>query len=461
MATPSTNVNVSPAESEGNFPGGSAADVAGSASQSTRDNIRSSSGAGGGITRGGGKVGNENLTSNVQKHLNDHITNPSKSKEISEAEARMLRSEQDKNPRILNYPLDLGDEEKQHYIEFAIIGQDKSKYDKGILSDKEVVTDPRSAHMSEKQLGVAQIVSSGIAGGLAAIGAVKFLESFSTSGAQATKDAISDTAVKMSRSSVLSAVKPLIKPAAVVVAGGLGAYAPLKIDIAKQGKRFLLKNVIALHIDGPPTVKYSMNYANNEIGTLLGALGTAGTSDLSKLMDGAGEAAAALLASAAKMPSMFGVSDAAAAMSAASKTSLNRFAEVIFESVDFRSFAFKYKFMPKSEYESTVVKDIIDTFKRYMHPELSNNKLFYIYPGQFQITYYFGKDTNDYFHKFRPCVLETMDVVYGGEQFSSFKNGHPTEVNVSLVFRETELINRDMLEDYKDSDGKIYPKLGL
>jgi hypothetical protein len=82
-----------------------------------------------------------------------------------------------------------------------------------------------------------------------------------------------------------------------------------------------------------------------------------------------------------------------------------------------------------------------------MHPEISQGKMFFIYPSEFQITYYYGGQRNEYFHQFRPCILESMEVTYGGEQFSSFNDGHPTEVNLALTFRETEIITRNMIGD--------------
>jgi hypothetical protein len=86
-------------------------------------------------------------------------------------------------------------------------------------------------------------------------------------------------------------------------------------------------------------------------------------------------------------------------------------------------------------------------FKQHMHPQLSEGKLFFIYPSEFQITYYFDTGPNPYVHKFRPCVLESMDVTYGGDQLSSFKDGTPTEINMSLMFRETEILTRQMVKD--------------
>jgi hypothetical protein len=75
-----------------------------------------------------------------------------------------------------------------------------------------------------------------------------------------------------------------------------------------------------------------------------------------------------------------------------------------------------------------------------MHPELSPNKLFFIYPSEFEIRYFFKNDENHYFHKIGTCALTDMQVDYGGEQFSSFEDGAPTEIGLSLTFRELEQV---------------------
>jgi hypothetical protein len=40
-----------------------------------------------------------------------------------------------------------------------------------------------------------------------------------------------------------------------------------------------------------------------------------------------------------------------------------------------------------------------------------------------------------------------MEVSYGGDQFSTFKDGNPTEINVTLLFRETELLTKKTIMD--------------
>jgi hypothetical protein len=217
-------------------------------------------------------------------------------------------------------------------------------------------------------------------------------------------------------------------------------------NLLKKDTTYRISDAIALYVDGPPSVKYSMNYANKELGTLLGVL-SGSVFDGQGLKSAGGEIGAALGASLAKLPGAFGAADVGSALSVSSGTSLNPFRETVFESVDFRSFAFKYKFFPKNKKESDDVYNIINTFKFHMHPEMSEGKLFFIYPSEFNISYYFGSEENGYFHKFATCVLENMEVNYGGEQFSSFRDGAPTEVNMSLTFRELEILTKNMVRE--------------
>ena len=109
-----------------------------------------------------------------------------------------------------------------------------------------------------------------------------------------------------------------------------------------------------------------MNYANKELGTLLGVL----SGSVEGSMQGVGEAGAATGAALAKLPGAFGAADVASALSASSGAALNPFKETVFESVDFRSFAFKYKFFPKNKKESDDVFNIIKYLDEYENKTL-------------------------------------------------------------------------------------------
>jgi len=331
---------------------------------------------------------------------------------------------------ITQYPSDLQTADNlQHYVLFNINVRGKSKFnEKKVLF--ETKRDPNSANLSADQLASPVIRGTTYAAAGAAAGvAVTAL----ASGAAGAFGKTGATAKVVSK-----------------VAGGVSGVAVgatmATSDILKKDTTYRISDAIALYVDGPPTVKYSMNYANKELGTLLGVL-SGSVLDGQGAMKGAGEVGAALGASLAKLPGAFGAADVGSALSASSGTALNPFKETVFESVDFRSFAFKYKFFPKNKKESDDVYNIINTFKFHMHPEMSSGKLFFIYPSEFNISYYFGNEENGYFHKFATCVLENMDVSYGGEQFSSFRDGSPTEINMSLTFRELEILTKNMIQD--------------
>jgi hypothetical protein len=334
------------------------------------------------------------------------------------------------NINTLVYPSDLGGSDLKHYVEFQINVRGKSEFNKDARLFE--VKRQSDASLTEKELQTAVTTGAGLAGAAIGYGITKKIQGlFGRTGGAPTSTGNRQQSTTVN---VIGAAAGAAAAATVVNASTL-----LKPDTL-----FRISDVIALYMDGPPTVKYGMNYANKELGTFAGILANAAGIVTGKTT---GEAATATGLALAKIPSAFGSVDAAALVGASAKVALNPFKEVLFESVDFRAFAFKYKFLPKSPEEVRQVKSIIELFKFHMHPEISEGKLFFIYPSEFQITYYYGTEKNTYFHKMASCVLESMDVSYGGEQFSSFRGGEPTEINLSLTFRETEILTKKMIKE--------------
>lgn len=330
---------------------------------------------------------------------------------------------------LLQYPAHLGSDELLHYVHFQINVRGKSEFNKN-NRQFEVRRKFDSANLSNDELAESTQTSAQIAGGaLTYTIAKKIFNIFDKTGSKSD-----DGTLKMlGAAGITAGALPLIKDA-------ISAHKLLKPDTS-----YRISDAISLYVDGPPTVSYSTNYANKELGTLAGILSKSVVNTLGT-EGSASETAAAFGAALAKLPGAFGATDVQAVLSASSKTSLNPFKEVIFESVDFRSFAFNYRFMPRSKAESEMVKKIVNLFKFHMHPELSNSRLFFVYPSEFQISYHFNGKENNYWHKFAPTVLEKVEVSYGGENFSTFIDGNPTEVTMRLIFRETEILHKGMLE---------------
>lgn len=343
---------------------------------------------------------------------------------------------------VKQYPSNLQSDELKHYVLFNINVRGKSKTDPGKRLF-EVKRDPNSANLTEDALAAAATNGMAVSAGLAVGASV-------TSLVKNAKRSVNSTGSQQSGTKAQQFAKKSA-PYAIGAGAGLAAGAATSAamsfnDMLKPDTTYRISDAIALYVDGPPTVKYSMNYANKELGTLLGVLSGGIAASLGAL-NPLGEKGAALGATLAKLPGAFGGGDLGAAVGKSAGTALNPFKEVVFESVDFRSFSFKYKFFPKSAQEAEDVRTIITLFKEHMHPELSESKLFFIYPSEFQITYYFENEENSYVHKFRPCALESLDVSYGGDQYSTFTDGNPTEVTLSLTFRELEILTRQMIRD--------------
>ena len=326
---------------------------------------------------------------------------------------------------INRYPSDLGNSDLPHYVQFYINQRGKSTVNKNAKNQVGVVNrNPNSATADTSANGIK--ATAAIAAGAVTYGAARQLAD--------------QLATRFPRSGA-AAIGSRVLPGILGVAAGAAIQFG---DLLSPDVKTRLSDVITLHVQEPPTVRYSMEYANKDLGTIMGLI----TGDILKTQgafDAASEAIMAFGMATAKLPGALGMTNIGAALSASTGKTLNPFQEVIFEYVDFRSFNFKYSFFPKSDIESNSVKDIINLFKYHMHPELSAGKMFFIYPSEFQIGYYYKGKKNQYFHQFAPCVLETMDVSYGADRLSTFKDGTPTEIHMSLTFRETELLTKNMI----------------
>lgn len=341
-----------------------------------------------------------------------------------------LTSNKNYNVGVYQYPSGLGvNDDLQHYIAFYINVRGKSKFDKkdntlGVLAEN------NTSGLTSEQAGNA-VKNAGVAlGGLAAASTVgKIIQATKKPGSKVTNIG-----------KEFASTKGLATLATAAVAGAttLGQLN----EFLKPDKKERLKDVITLHLQERPSVKYGINYADTDLGILAGFLSKPGsaldTQNFSEMAALAGTQIARLPSiipgAGTTLSNLIGVS---------ARVKTNPFREVLFESIDYRTFDFRYKFFPKSYNESRAVKNIIEKFRLHMHPELSANKFFYIYPSEFEIRYYYKNKENTYFNKITNCALTDMGVEYGGDKFSTFDDGSPTEIGLTLRFRELQLLTKE------------------
>lgn len=225
--------------------------------------------------------------------------------------------------------------------------------------------------------------------------------------------------------------------------GIVGAVAGGKM--ARQTKR--LKTAIAMHVPNQLSVRYSANWAEEEMGLMMagsaiteGAIKAFSESDVSKL---SAPAASAVTAAALNAPGTGNFSSAASGLAANPKK------EQLFKGVDFRSFQMEYSFFPRTSTEAKNVLSIIKQFKYHMHPEFKDAASFiYIYPSEFDIYYYYYTQENKALHRHTSCVLTEMNVNYTPNgSFTTFSDGMPTLINMQLTFKELAILTKDQIED--------------
>lgn len=208
-----------------------------------------------------------------------------------------------------------------------------------------------------------------------------------------------------------------------------------------------LQAAIALYIPNQLNARYSAQWGEEDtmafsaLSKGAGEIGRALTGEPSRTGGVAGDVLTNLALDKGPMGKEMGIASGLAA---------NPKKEQAFKNVDFRTFSFEYNFAPRSETEAQNVLNIIRAFKYHMHPEFTNSDAFlYIYPSEFDIVYYKGSEENLNIHRHTSCVLTECNVNYTPNGvFSTFPNGMPTNINLTLSFKELMLLSKETIQKY-------------
>tara|TARA_S200000501_G_scaffold45600_1_gene36878 strand:+ start:1176 stop:2174 length:999 start_codon:yes stop_codon:yes gene_type:complete len=132
---------------------------------------------------------------------------------------------------------------------------------------------------------------------------------------------------------------------------------------------------------------------------------------------------------------------------------LNQNAELLFSSVQLRTFSFSFDFAPRRRKESETVKNIIRTFKKNMSPKKKSG-IFLNSPNIFQLCYKTGRQKHAYLNSFFPTALTKVGVSYNpdGGQYATYEDTSPVKLSLTLDFSEISPIYEG---DYDEEDGLI------
>lgn len=346
---------------------------------------------------------------------------------ISDKSTRTAEEEKEKKKfkvktKILKYPLDIETDIQPHSVVFGIKVREQSKIGKSIA---------KSAQDAGKTVEFNPSNNNRINGEQADI--------FKVAATPAATFGAYKLAKTLTGSTLLGAV-----------AAGATAYASADAVglLGEKNRTVSTGTFITLYVPQSPQAKYSADYQDTDLGALTGLL--AQGSSLEDVLTGSSELAGRQLIGAADIGRAIGVDiNFGGALQATTKKVANPFKEQLFKTMNFRDFAFEYKFAPRNQTELEAVLKIINEFKIHMHSEKSDNGVFLIYPSEFSIEFRYRGARNTFVQRIADCALTDMKVDYGRDgTLTTFKDtgGAPSEITLQLAFRELEILTRDMVE---------------
>ena len=220
-----------------------------------------------------------------------------------------------------------------------------------------------------------------------------------------------------------------------------------------------LKTQIAMYMPQQVNVTYGANYTDTEMGALTeealnaynNAIGGRFRSAFENVLNMdqgiAEQLQKGLLASIGVIPGFGGAREAFEAKEGAI---ISDRLELAFKGINKRVFQYTFKMIPKNAQEADEIRKIVFAFKANMLPEFvggnrAGRRL--VVPNTFDISYMYVGAENDYLHKISTCVLENMNVTYGGDRYKTFEGREdgapPVETTITLNFKEMELITRE------------------
>ena len=203
---------------------------------------------------------------------------------------------------------------------------------------------------------------------------------------------------------------------------------------------------ITLYMPNQIQVSQKANYGEAEIGLLVaGAVASYQTVsgglsqiDLGSVADTLKKESGTGVAKALETA---GATGAVAAKAIASGETTNNRTEMKFEGIDRRSFQFTFRLLPRSPEEASAIQEIITLFRYHSMPGFTDDMLGRTLkaPSTFDIQYY----PQEHLHKIGTSALEAVDVKFGGDRPQFFKDNQPTETELTLTFKELDIVTRE------------------
>ena len=117
----------------------------------------------------------------------------------------------------------------------------------------------------------------------------------------------------------------------------------------------------------------------------------------------------------------------------------------------FRDFTYNFSLKPLAREDSDTIRRIVKFFKVNSAPKQLAGNIMRIYelPKLFGISYHGRNGPMKHMNNIAKCALTNINVVYGGDRFSVFDDSAPVQVDLTLQFKEVQLLSQSDM----DADG--------
>ena len=148
------------------------------------------------------------------------------------------------------------------------------------------------------------------------------------------------------------------------------------------------------------------------------------------------------------------------ALGRATGMTLNSNLELLFDSVNLRTFPFNINFSPRTPEEAMTVKHIIRAFKSSMAAkkgtsDVGQGGIFLRAPDVFQLKYLHRGKEHPFLNSFKHMALTGMTVNYtGAGTFATYEDGTPVNMKMSLTFKELNPIYHEDYDNFTTGDNQ-------
>jgi hypothetical protein len=137
----------------------------------------------------------------------------------------------------------------------------------------------------------------------------------------------------------------------------------------------------------------------------------------------------------------------------ATKRVVNPNTNTSFSGNTIRSFQFQFTLVGRTQQDTKIIRDIHNGFRKSVYPETTDDQanLYLDYPALWKIKFHKkGKrGTNEYIPKIHECYLTALSTNFNPSANMYRTDGSPVEIQFSLTFQESRVLNRLDIEEYK------------